>query len=58
MILIPMVDLSPHGSAHLVLAKSLSLKGYENVGLAYFIGLVTTVFSFVGNDHPLTFSMR
>ena len=47
-ILIPLVHLSPHGSAKDVFAQFLSLGGYDDVGLVFFIGLITTVFSFLG----------
>ena len=49
-ILIPLIHLSPHDSARDVFAQFLSLGGYENFGLAFFIGLVSTVFSFVGES--------
>ena len=49
-IIIPLIYLSPRWAAEDVFTQFLSLGGYENKGLAFFIGLVTTVFAFVGKS--------
>ena len=48
-ILITLTYLAPHGNAHDVFIKYLSLGGYSD-GTAFFVGLITTVFAFVGAD--------
>lgn len=52
-IIIPLIYLSPRWAAEDVFTQFLSLGGYENKGLAFFIGLVTTVFAFVGRSESL-----
>ncbi|KAM3074140.1 hypothetical protein ACMFMF_006162 [Clarireedia jacksonii] len=49
-ILIPLVYLSPHGSAREVFATFLNEGGWQTDGVSFFIGLVTSVFSFLGAD--------
>jgi len=48
-ILITLTYLAPHGNAHDVFVKYLSLGGYSD-GTAFFVGLITTVFAFIGAD--------
>jgi choline transport protein len=47
-ILIPLVYLAPHGSARDVFATFLNTGGWESNGLSFFVGLLTSVFSFLG----------
>lgn len=47
-ILIPLVYLAPHGSASDVFATFLNTGGWQTNGLSFFVGLVTSVFSFLG----------
>ncbi|KAI9832416.1 MAG: hypothetical protein M1819_004405 [Sarea resinae] len=49
-ILIPMTYLAPHGNAHDVFATFLNLGGYHSMGLSFFVGIITTVFAFLGAD--------
>ena len=49
-IMIPLVVLSPtKSSAHDVFALFLDSGGYNNMGVAFFVGIIATVFSFLGN---------
>lgn len=48
-ILITLTYLAPHGNVEDVFVKYLSLGGYDK-GTAFFVGLITTVFAFVGAD--------
>ena len=50
-ILVPILHFAPKASAHDVFARYLSLGGYSN-GTAWFVGLVSPVFSFIG-EHLL-----
>ena len=47
-ILIPLVYLAPHGSASDVFATFLNTGGWQTNGLSFFVGLITSVFSFLG----------
>ncbi|KAL8787519.1 MAG: hypothetical protein Q9213_002177 [Squamulea squamosa] len=48
-IMIPIVYLSPQkSSAHEVFTLFLDTGGYNNKGLAFFVGIIATIFSFVG----------
>jgi len=47
-VLIPLVYLAPHGSASDVFATFLNTGGWETNGMSFFVGLVTSVFSFLG----------
>lgn len=47
-ILIPLVVLAPHGSAHDVFAQFLNGGGYQTQGLSFFVGVTGAVFAFVG----------
>lgn len=47
-ILIPLVYLAPHGSAHDVFATFINSGGWNTKGLSWFVGLITSVFSFLG----------
>jgi len=46
-VLVPLVYLGPHASAHDVFANYLTLGNYAP-GLSFFVGLITTVFAFLG----------
>ena len=48
-ILITLTYFAPHGNAHDVFALFLSNGGYDN-GTAFFVGLITTTFAFIGTD--------
>lgn len=48
-ILIPLVYLAPHGTASDVFATFLNHGEWKTGGLAFFVGLITSVFSFLGN---------
>jgi choline transport protein len=47
-ILIPLVHLAPHGSAKDVFATFINGGGWSSDGLSFFVGLITSVFSFLG----------
>lgn len=47
-VLIPLVYLGPHSSPHDVFAQFSSSAGYENLGLSFFVGLLTAVYPFIG----------
>jgi amino acid transporter len=49
-ILIPLVYLAPHGDAKDVFATFINGGGWSSNGLSFFIGLITSVFSFLGAD--------
>lgn len=49
-ILIPMVYMSPHGSAKDVFTMFLNKGGWQTTGLSFFIGLAGNVFSFLGRS--------
>ncbi|KAH8808489.1 amino acid/polyamine transporter I [Xylogone sp. PMI_703] len=49
-IIIPLVYLAPHGSAHDVFATFINGGGWKSNGLSFFVGIVTSVFSFLGAD--------
>lgn len=49
-VLVPLIYFGPHGSAHDVFAQYLTLGGYSP-GLSWFVGLITTVFAFLGESH-------
>ncbi|MCJ1465810.1 hypothetical protein MMC07_004429 [Pseudocyphellaria aurata] len=49
-ILIPLVVLAPHGSAHDVFAVFSNSGAFATQGVSFFVGLVTSVFAFVGAD--------
>ncbi|KAE9377008.1 amino acid transporter [Stipitochalara longipes BDJ] len=49
-ILIPLVYLAPHGSASDVFATFLNTGAWQTDGLSFFVGLITSVFSFLGAD--------
>ena len=51
-ILIPLVYLAPHGSAKDVFATFINGGGWSSNGLSFFVGLITSVFSFLGNIVP------
>ena len=47
-VLIPLIHLAPHSSPHDVFAQFLGSAGYDNLGLSFFVGLLTAVYPFVG----------
>lgn len=47
-VLIPLVYLAPHGTAKDVFAKFTNGGGWSADGLAFFVGLSTSMFSFIG----------
>jgi choline transport protein len=49
-ILIPLVYLAPHGSAKDVFATFINGGGWATDETSFFIGLITSVFSFLGAD--------
>ncbi|TVY18172.1 Choline transport protein [Lachnellula arida] len=49
-ILIPLVYLAPHGSSNDVFTTFINGGGWDTNGLSFFIGLTTSVFSFLGAD--------
>jgi choline transport protein len=51
-ILIPLVYLAPHGTAKDVFATFINGGGWSTNGVSFFVGLITSVFSFLG-EHPL-----
>lgn len=49
-VLIPLVYLAPHGKASDVFATFVNGGGWSTDGISFFIGLITSVFSFLGAD--------
>lgn len=49
-VLIPIVYLSPHTPAEKVFTTFQNLGGWDSMGLSFFVGWITSVSSFVGND--------
>ncbi|PQE24741.1 choline transport protein [Rutstroemia sp. NJR-2017a WRK4] len=49
-VLIPVAYLSPHTSAKKVFTVFQNLGGWDSMGLSFFVGWITSVSSFVGND--------
>jgi amino acid transporter len=49
-VLIPLVYLAPHGSSKDVFATFRNVGGWENKGLSFFVGMSTSMFSFIGCD--------
>lgn len=49
-ILIPVVYLAPHGTAKDVFGLFMNEGGWETQGLSFFVGITTSVFSFLGAD--------
>lgn len=56
-VLITLVYLAPHGNAHDVFVLYLNNGGYDK-GTSFFVGLITTVFAFVGADGAIHMSER
>ncbi|KAL2424571.1 Choline transport protein [Exophiala dermatitidis] len=54
-VLITLVYLAPHGTAHDVFALYLNNGGYDK-GASFFVGLITTVFAFIGADGAIHMS--
>lgn len=48
-VLVLLIYVGPHGSVHNVFAQYLTLESYS-LGLSWFVGLVTTVFGFLGDS--------
>jgi len=46
-VIVPIIYFGPHASAHDVFARYLTIGGYSP-GLSWFIGLISTVFAFLG----------
>lgn len=51
-ILIPLVYLAPHSSANDVFATFINGGGWNTNGVSFFVGLITSVFSFLGKKLP------
>jgi choline transport protein len=49
-VIIPVAYLSPHTSAKKVFTVFQNLGGWDSMGLSFFVGWITSVSSFVGND--------
>ncbi|KAI9840833.1 MAG: hypothetical protein M1838_003892, partial [Thelocarpon superellum] len=49
-VLIPLVRLAPHVPASDVFAQFLNQGGWSSDGLSFFVGIVTSVFAFIGAD--------
>lgn len=47
-VLIPLVVLAPHGTAHDVFAQFLNGGGFKTQGISFFVGVTGSVFSFIG----------
>jgi choline transport protein len=54
-VLITLVYLAPHGNAHDVFVLYLANGGYDK-GTSFFVGLITTVFAFIGADGAIHMS--
>ena len=54
-VLVPLVYLGPHGNADFVFTEYLTLGNYSP-GLSFFVGLITTVFGFLGADGAIHMS--
>ncbi|OAP59078.1 hypothetical protein AYL99_06376 [Fonsecaea erecta] len=54
-VLITLVYLAPHGTAHDVFVQYLANGGYDK-GTSFFVGLITTVFAFIGADGAIHMS--
>lgn len=54
-ILITLTYLAPHGTSYDVFVQYLALGGYDN-GTSFFVGLITTVFAFIGADGAIHMS--
>ena len=54
-VLITLVYLAPHGNSRDVFVKYLANGGYDN-GTSFFVGLITTVFAFLGADGAIHMS--
>lgn len=54
-VLITLVYLAPHGNAHDVFVEYLNNGGYDK-GTSFFVGLITTVFAFIGADGAIHMS--
>lgn len=54
-VLITLVYLAPHGTSHDVFVKYLANGGYDK-GTSFFVGLITTVFAFIGADGAIHMS--
>ncbi|SLM40531.1 amino acid permease [Lasallia pustulata] len=51
-ILIPLVFLAPHGTPSFVFGTFINAAGWNNNGLAWFVGLISTNLPFIGYDGP------
>ena len=50
-VLIPLVYLAPHGSAHDVFTQFTNGGAWPTQGLSFFVGIVTGVYSFLGSSN-------
>lgn len=57
-ILIPLVYMAPHGSAADVFTTFGNAGGWSSNGLAFFVGLVTGVYSFLGTSSLVVFLLN
>lgn len=57
-ILIPLVYLAPHGSGHDVFATFINGDGWNSNVESFFIGLLTSVFSFLGKNDAAKISSK
>lgn len=55
-ILIPLLVLGPKGDAQFIFTTFLNLGGWDSQGLSFCIGLMGSVFAFVGGDGPIHLS--
>lgn len=51
-ILIPMTYLAPHSSAKEVFGDFINGGGFNGMGLSFFVGIITTIFAFLGKLTP------
>lgn len=47
-VFVPLLYLAPHSSPHDVFAEFSSSAGYNNIGLSFFVGLLTAIYPFIG----------
>lgn len=52
-IMIPLTVLAPHNSAHDVFATFSNNGAFKTQGLSFFVGIITSVFAFVGKQYDM-----
>jgi choline transport protein len=52
-ILIPLLVLGPKGDAHEIFTTFVNMGGWDSQGLSFCIGIMGSVFAFVGGDGPI-----